>query len=488
MKRNRTVILPAALLLAVLMTVLLTVGAAADSFADVPADAWYAPAVAWALENGVTTGTSFSTFSPSDTCTRGQVVTFLWRASGRPEPETKACPFADVAPGSYYEKAVLWAVETGITNGTSASEFSPDALCTGAHILTFLWRSLGQPDPGVNGTLPLKDPGAYYAQPWIWAANNDMLRDMDGFDIEGACSRAMMVTWLYRAVPDWDPAVIQRQFIFDEGGVCGVCYAGFAAGAGDRAGLLKLLEERGFTEDYPFLSEIPEENVVITAGGADIYLIIPKSPDAEVTVSRWIIDESNGYKGAEGEVLYRGTHGQPVLLCCNVSDIMPDTVVKVRLSAWEAVIFNPRLSMKNGRLLTTTVPELGDEYAGGKFCDLTPYPSDDTLAAPTVIRWEQDDSMLPYAGGLRAVWEPVPGAEDYIVRYYAAFPPDHTWTLKENETVDDTRAGYFCQDFSWIRLDVCAASEKGIGPVTSVVLTEEELYPILLGRPYEGRE
>ena len=178
MKRKTTLFLPIFLLL----TILLTVSASAAAFEDVPEDAYFAPAVQWALDNGVTTGTSSTTFSPDATCTRGQVVTFLWRASGCPEPEAGSCPFTDVAPGSYYEKAVLWAVEYGITNGTSATEFSPDALCTSAHILTFLFRSLEEAQPVITETLPGVDPNAYYARSWTWAANNDMLQDMDDFE------------------------------------------------------------------------------------------------------------------------------------------------------------------------------------------------------------------------------------------------------------------------------------------------------------------
>ncbi len=484
MKRKRRSILTMALLTA-LASILLATAAAGAGFTDVPADSYYAPSVLWALDNGVTTGTSDTTFSPENTCTRGQVVTFLWRVSGCPEPAAAACPFRDVAPGSYYEKAVLWAVEQGITNGTSATEFSPDALCTSAHILTFLWRALGKPEPGVNGTLPLKDPEAYYVQPWIWAANNDMFRDMDNFDIEAACSRAMTVTWLYRADRGWDPVVLQRQIVLDEGAVCGVYYAGGSGGAGDRGSILKLLRERGVTDAFPFLEEIPDDNVVLTAGGQDLFLIVPLSADASVTVNRWIVDESSGYTGAAGEILSRNDSGQPVLLCCNVSDIMPDTVVTVTNPVSEGagcVIFNPCLSLKNGRVSIRTIEELGAYTSFGKFCDLTPYPADEALAAPDGIRFEPDASMAPFAGGLKAVWNAVPGADEYIVKYFAQFPSDRGWTLIEYENPDGTEASYFCQAFWKIRLDVAAASERGLGPVTSVVLTEDELYPILMGR------
>ena len=95
----------------------------------------------WAVGNGVTTGTDATHFEPNGTCTRAQAVTFLWRAAGQPEPKTTARPFNDVSPGMYYEKAVLWAVEEGITNGTSTTTFSPDDNCTRAQIVTFLYRA-----------------------------------------------------------------------------------------------------------------------------------------------------------------------------------------------------------------------------------------------------------------------------------------------------------------------------------------------------------
>ena len=304
MNRKLTVFLPFFMILAIL----LTLGAGAAAFEDVPEDAYFAPAVQWALDNSITTGTSATTFSPSATCTRGQVVTFLWRSAGCPEPDTEVCPFTDVAPGSYYEKAVLWAVEYGITNGTSATEFSPDALCTSAHILTFLWRSLEEAQPVITDDEILSgvDPNAYYARPWTWAANNDMLQDMDDFDINAPCSRAITVTWLYRA------------------------------------------------------------------------------------------SQINNY----------------------------------------------------------------------------------VLSAPTGIRWEQDDSNMPYATGIKALWDAVPGADDYIVMFYLRWGEDEEWELAENLLPEEPEASYFFQDFFEVRLDVCAASDEGFSPLTSVILTQEELLSI----------
>jgi len=119
-----------------------------EIFVDVAKDKYYYEPVMWAYENGITSGTGKNTFGPEDACTRGQVVTFLWRAAGCPEPKSSNNPFSDVKSDDYYYKAVLWAVEEGITAGTSANEFSPKATCSSAHIITFLYRAV---DAGIDG-------------------------------------------------------------------------------------------------------------------------------------------------------------------------------------------------------------------------------------------------------------------------------------------------------------------------------------------------
>lgn len=131
-------------------------------FVDVPEGSYYEEAVAWAVENGITKGTSDTTFEPNGICTRAQAVTFLWRAAGSPAPKTSTMPFTDVKAGSYYYDAVLWAVENGITNGTSATAFSPNVTCTRAQIVTFLWRS--QRSPAADSVNPFTDVAvdAYY--------------------------------------------------------------------------------------------------------------------------------------------------------------------------------------------------------------------------------------------------------------------------------------------------------------------------------------
>ena len=118
----------------------------ANPFTDVPADVWYADAVAWALKNGVTVGTSDTTFSPDQRCTRAQIVTFLWRAAGSPVPTQTEMPFTDVPGDTWYTTPVLWAVENNITAGTSDTTFSPHQSCTRAQIVTFLWHASRIPE------------------------------------------------------------------------------------------------------------------------------------------------------------------------------------------------------------------------------------------------------------------------------------------------------------------------------------------------------
>ena len=171
-------------------------------FGDVPDGVWYADAVAWALENGVTVGTSESTFSPNHTCTRAQIVTFLWRAAGCPEPTLTESPFTDVAAGSYYYKSVLWAVENGITTGSSATSFSPRRSCTRAEIVTFLWRAAGSPTPEAQSCL-FRDvaQGVWYREAVLWAVENDVTTGTSAntFSPYRPCTRAQAVTFLWRA-------------------------------------------------------------------------------------------------------------------------------------------------------------------------------------------------------------------------------------------------------------------------------------------------
>ena len=161
-------------------------------FTDVPANAYYADAVKWAVANGVTAGTSPTTFSPNETVTRGQAVTFLWRAAGKPVPERTSSPFSDVKTGDYFYQPVLWAMEQGVTVGTDATHFSPGDTLTRAHIVTFLWRAAGK--PGSTGASP------WYADAETWGKKNDLLSGTAvAYAPGGSCPRSDVVTYLYRA-------------------------------------------------------------------------------------------------------------------------------------------------------------------------------------------------------------------------------------------------------------------------------------------------
>ena len=170
-------------------------------FTDVDADDYFYNAVYWAVESGVTDGTSDTQFSPGRTVTRGEMVTFLWRAAGSPEPETTANPFADVDGDDYYYTAVLWAVENGITDGVSATQFDPDGECTRAQMVTFLWRAAGQPDAGTSNPFTDVDVEDYYGEAVLWAVASGVTDGVSEITFEPGtvCTRAQAVTFLYRA-------------------------------------------------------------------------------------------------------------------------------------------------------------------------------------------------------------------------------------------------------------------------------------------------
>ena len=176
--------------------------ASENPFTDVPSGAYYEDAVIWAVKKDITSGTSATTFSPDGSCTRAQAVTFLWRAAGSPEPKSAAMPFTDVPAGSYFEKAVLWAVENGITKGTSDTTFSPDASCTRAQIVTFLWRAGGSPAVSGNSAFSDVAADAYYAAAVAWAEKNGVTGGIGGglFGSDNTCTRAQIVTFLHRAM------------------------------------------------------------------------------------------------------------------------------------------------------------------------------------------------------------------------------------------------------------------------------------------------
>ncbi len=171
-------------------------------FEDVPADAYYADAVVWAAKNKVTTGVKEGAFAPEVMCTRAQVVTFLWRAAGEPKASADTeVSFADIEEGSYYYDAVVWAVENGITNGVSATEFAPDAVCTRAQVVTFLWRAAGEPKAEAEMSFDDVAEGTYYYDAVLWAAENKITNGVSATEFAPAneCTRAQAITLLYRA-------------------------------------------------------------------------------------------------------------------------------------------------------------------------------------------------------------------------------------------------------------------------------------------------
>lgn len=176
-------------------------GTAQNPFVDVKEGAYYYDAVLWAVEQKITSGTSATTFSPDASCTRAQMVTFLWRAAGSPKVENGKNPFTDVQADAYYYAAVLWAVEKGVTSGTSATTFSPDATVTRGQTVTFLYRNAGSPE--VSGTMPFTDveADAYYAKAVQWAVQQKITTGTSEttFSPMSDCTRGQIVTFLYRA-------------------------------------------------------------------------------------------------------------------------------------------------------------------------------------------------------------------------------------------------------------------------------------------------
>ena len=169
-------------------------------FVDVATGSYYEDAVDWAVENGITKGTDDTHFSPDGICTRAQAVTFLWRTAGSPKPETRAMPFTDVPVGSYYYDAVLWAVENGITKGTSDTTFSPNMTCSRAQIVAFLWRSEKSPAAGTANPFADVKSTAYYADAVLWAVKENITKGTTNttFSPNADCTRAQIVTFLYR--------------------------------------------------------------------------------------------------------------------------------------------------------------------------------------------------------------------------------------------------------------------------------------------------
>lgn len=169
-------------------------------FYDVPNNAYFYEAVKWAVKNGITTGVGNNLFAPEQPCTRAQIVTFLWRAAGSPEPKGAASGMSDVVSGSYYEKAVAWAIENGITTGTTTTTFSPDVTCTRAQAVTFLARAL-KAKAASAAEFSDVPTGSYFADAVAWAAANGVTEGIGGglFGSDNDCTRGQIVTFLYRA-------------------------------------------------------------------------------------------------------------------------------------------------------------------------------------------------------------------------------------------------------------------------------------------------
>ena len=176
---------------------------AENPFSDVNDNDYFLNPVLWAVDNGITAGTGNGNFSPNATCTRGQVVTFLWRAVGQPEPNTTENPFADVSESDYFYKPVLWALENGVTSGTGGGNFSPNNPCTRDQVVTFLWRAMGKPAPNATEH-PFSDvpDNAYFFQPVLWALENGITSGTSAttFAPSNPCTRGQVVTFLYRAM------------------------------------------------------------------------------------------------------------------------------------------------------------------------------------------------------------------------------------------------------------------------------------------------
>ena len=209
-----------------------------NPFTDVPEDSFYYESVMWAVKNGITTGATETTFDPNGQCLRAHVVTFLWRAAGEPEPTSDENPFTDVSESDFFYKAVLWAVENGITNGTSATEFSPMEKCNRAQVVTFLYRAQGNPEvTSTENPFSDVDATAWYGPAVLWAVENGITNGMgDGtFGVGSVCNRAQVVTFLYRAsqltVPEEpEEEVTKYEVIFkDDGNGTVTCEVSWAA-------------------------------------------------------------------------------------------------------------------------------------------------------------------------------------------------------------------------------------------------------------------
>ena len=173
-----------------------------SKFEDVKAGLFYFDPVEWAVTEGISTGITATTFNPDGQCTRAEVVTFLWRAAGSPEPTTTENPFGDVKEGDFFYKAVLWANEKNITNGLDADTFGPFELCNRAQVVTFLWRSQGSTASTADVAFTDVEDGLFYSTAVAWAVEHNITNGISAteFGVDGICNRAQVVTFLYRTL------------------------------------------------------------------------------------------------------------------------------------------------------------------------------------------------------------------------------------------------------------------------------------------------
>ncbi len=187
--------------LAVMLFLLCGVTAMGARFNDVSSSAYYYEAVNWAVDTGITTGASSASFAPNQTCTRAQMVSFLWRAVGKPKPKAGTKAFSDVSPSAYYYDAVMWAAGSGITMGAADGRFDPDGYCTRAQAVSLIHRMLGEPEPAANSVFSDVSSGAYYYNAVMWASGEGITRGVskNRFSPDTVCTRAEIITFLYRS-------------------------------------------------------------------------------------------------------------------------------------------------------------------------------------------------------------------------------------------------------------------------------------------------
>ena len=176
---------------------------ATNVFSDVKEGKFYEIPVAWAYGKGITSGKDDTHFAPNETCTRAQVVTFLWNAMGKPKATITTCPFVDVKPGKFYYDAMLWALQTGVTSGKDDTHFAPNETCTRAQVVTFLWNAMGKPNPTLT-SCPFVDvkPGKFYYNAMLWALEKGITSGIDAthFGPNETCTRGQVVTFLYNTL------------------------------------------------------------------------------------------------------------------------------------------------------------------------------------------------------------------------------------------------------------------------------------------------